>query len=59
MERALIVRLLCVSLLAAVMLPIGNLAFPLFSDVLSGMQFQAIEAIIVASVGFGISAVIA
>jgi hypothetical protein len=59
MERALIVRLLCVALVAAIMLPFGNMAFPLVSDVLTGSQFQAIEAVIGASLGFGISAAIA
>ena len=59
MERALIVRLLCVALVAAIMLPFGNMAFPFVSDVLTGSQFQAIEAVIGASLGFGISAAIA
>ncbi len=59
MERALIVRLLCVALVAVIMLPVGNMAFPFVSDLLSGIQFQAIEAVIGASLGFGISAAIA
>jgi hypothetical protein len=59
MEQALIVRLLCVALVAAIMLPFGNMAFPFVSDVLTGSQFQAIEAVIGASLGFGISAAIA
>ncbi len=59
MDRGLIVKLLCVSAVAAIMLPFGNLAFPLFSDLLSGPQFLAIEAIVGASLGFGISAAIA
>ena len=59
MDRGLIVKLLCVSAVAAIMLPFGNLAFPLFSDLLSGPQVLAIEAIVGASLGFGISAAIA
>ena len=59
MDRGLIVKLLCVSFVAAIMLPFGILAFPLFSDVLSGPQFLAIEAIVGATLGFGISSVIA
>lgn len=58
MERELIVRLLCVALVAAVMLPFGHMVFPLVSDLLSGPQFQAIEAVVGASVGFAISAII-
>lgn len=59
MDRGLIVKLLCVSVVAAIMLPFGNLAFPLVSDLLSGPQFLTIEAIVGASLGFGISSVIA
>ena len=57
-DRQLIVRLLCVALVAAVMLPAGQVLFPYVSHVLSGMQFQAIEAVVSATVGFGISAVV-
>jgi len=59
MDRALIVRLLCVALIAAIMLPVGNIAFPLVSGLVSGIQFQTIEAVVVASAGFAISAAIA
>ena len=57
-DRQLIVRLLCVALVAAVMLPAGQVLFPYVSHVLSGMQFQAIEAVVSATVGFGISAIV-
>jgi hypothetical protein len=58
MERGLIVKLLCVAGVAAIMLPFGSMAFPLFSEVLSGPQFLAIEAIVGATLGFGISSAI-
>jgi hypothetical protein len=57
-DRTLVVKLLCVALVAAVMLPAGHVLFPYVSHVLSGMQFQAIEAIVSATVGFGISAIV-
>ncbi len=57
-DRALISRLLCVAAIAAIMLPAGHVLFPYVSDMLSGMQFQAIEAVVSATVGFGISAII-
>jgi hypothetical protein len=57
-DRTLIVKLLCVAVVAAVMLPVGHVLFPYVSDVLSGMQFQAIEAVVSATVGFAISAVV-
>jgi hypothetical protein len=57
-DQELIIRLLCVTLVAAIMLPFGHIAFPFVSDLLSGIQFQAIEAVVSATVGFGISAII-
>ena len=57
-DRRLIVRLLCVALVTAVMLPFGHVLFPYVSHVLSGMQFQAIEAVISATIGFGLSAIV-
>ena len=57
-DRPLIIKLLCVALVAAVMLPVGHVLFPYVSYVLSGMQFQAIEAVISATVGFGISTIV-
>ena len=56
-DRAILVKLLCVALVAAVMLPIGHVLFPYVSDQLSGIQFKAIEAVVSATVGFGIYSV--
>jgi hypothetical protein len=36
------------------MLPLGTALFPYVSHELTGMQFQAIEAVVSATVGFGI-----
>ncbi len=57
-DRATLVKLLCVAVVAAVMMPAGHVLFPYFSDVLSGTQFQAIEAVVGATVGFGLSAIV-
>jgi membrane protein YqaA with SNARE-associated domain len=57
-DRRLIKTLFCVAVVAAVMLPFGQELFPYVSHVLSGTQFQAIEAIVSATVGFGISAIV-
>jgi hypothetical protein len=57
-DRKLIMKLVCVGLVAAVMLPAGHVLFPYVSHVLSGIQFQAIEAVIGATVGFGLSAIV-
>lgn len=56
-DRVLMTRLLCVALVAAIMLPVGHMLFPYVSQVLSGIQFQAMEAVVSAAVGFGISAI--
>jgi hypothetical protein len=55
-DRALMTKLLCVGLVAAVMLPVGSVVFPYVSDQLTGVQFQAIEAVFSTTVGFGIFA---
>jgi hypothetical protein len=57
-DKGLMTKLLCVALVAAVMLPAGHVLFPYVSDVVSGTQFQAIEAIVSATVGFGLSAIV-
>jgi hypothetical protein len=57
-DRPLIIKLLCVAAVAAVMLPVGHMMFPYVNHVLSGMQFQAIKAVVSATVGFGISAIV-
>jgi membrane protein YqaA with SNARE-associated domain len=54
LERATLTKLLCVAFVAAIMVPLGSLLFPYVSHQLSGIQFQAIEAVISATVGFGI-----
>jgi len=57
-DRSLLMRLLCVGLVAAVMIPLGNAVFPYVSAELDGTQFQAIEAVLSATLGFGIHALI-
>ena len=53
-DQAIVNKLLCVALVAAVMLPAGNALFPYVSHALTDMQFQAIEAVVSATVGFSI-----
>lgn len=56
-DKRLLLKLLCVGLVAAVMLPAGHVFYPYVSDVLSGVQFKAVEAVLSATVGFGLSAI--
>ena len=53
-DKSVVTKLLCVALVAAIVLPVGRLLFPYVSHELTGIQFQAIEAVLSASVGFGI-----
>ena len=53
-DDTLIVRLLCVSLVAAIMVPAGRLLFPYVSGELSGIEIRAIEAVVSATAGLGI-----
>jgi hypothetical protein len=58
LDRAMLTRLLCVAFVAALMLPVGRLLFPYVSHELTGLQFQAIEAVVSATLGFGISSIL-
>lgn len=53
-DNAVVTKLLCVALVAAIVLPVGRILFPYVSHELTGIQFQAIEAVLSATVGFGI-----
>jgi hypothetical protein len=58
LDRAMLMRLLCVVLVAALMLPLGGALFPYVSQELTGIQFQEIEAVVSATLGFGISSIL-
>ena len=58
LDRDMLMRLLCVALVAALMLPFGQALFPYVSHELTGTQFQAIEAVVSATLGFGISSIL-
>ena len=57
LTMTIVTKLMCVAFVAAIMLPVGHILFPYVSDELSGMQFQAIEAVVSATVGLGIYSV--
>ncbi len=58
MRRAsLITKLLCVALVASVMMPVGRAIYPALAGLVDGMQFDAVEAVLSASLGFAIYAV--
>jgi hypothetical protein len=53
-DRPFIAKLICIGLVAAVMLPLGRMLFPYVSADMTQMQFQTIEAVVSATVGFGL-----
>jgi hypothetical protein len=57
-NQKLITRILCVIMVAAIMLPFGGMFYPYVSHLVNGVQFQALEAMVSASLGFGISAAV-
>ena len=57
-DRTLLMRILCVGLVAGIMLPVGGIVFPYVSHALDGTQFQALEAVFTATVGYGLYALI-
>lgn len=56
--RSNLMRFVCVAVVAAVMLPLGGVLFPYVSDAMDGTQFQALEAVFSAAIGYGLSALI-
>ncbi|MGB6349317.1 MAG: hypothetical protein WBG10_04745 [Pseudolabrys sp.] len=54
LDNATVTKLLCVAFVAAIMLPVGHILFPYVSHELTGVQFQAIEAVVSTTLGFGI-----
>ncbi|HZT25403.1 MAG TPA: hypothetical protein VFA57_06835 [Pseudolabrys sp.] len=53
-DRQFLTKLLCIALVTTIMLPVGRALFPYVSADLTPMQFQTIEAVLSASLGFGI-----
>ena len=57
MRRApLITKLLCVAIVASVMMPVGREIYPYIAGMLDSMQFDAVEAVLSATLGFAIDA---
>lgn len=53
MERhPLVIRLMCVALVAALMLPVGEAIYPFLQAAVSAWEFSTFEAVFSATVGF-------
>ncbi|HEY7662659.1 MAG TPA: hypothetical protein VH934_06005 [Xanthobacteraceae bacterium] len=56
--RPIVTKLLCVALVASIMLPLGRMVFPLVETFVSGMEFDTLQAVLSATIGFGLYAAI-
>lgn len=54
MINPLVKKLLCVAIVVAAMLPLGWVVYPYIDTVLSGVQFNTIEAVLGATLGLGL-----
>ncbi len=57
-NHPVVTKILCVALVASIMLPVGRMVFPFIDTAISGLQFDAIQAVVSASLGFGLHAAI-
>jgi hypothetical protein len=49
-------KVLCVALVASIMLPVGRMIFPFVDTLVSGLEFDTIQAVLSATIGFGLHA---
>ena len=52
----ILTKVLCVALVASIMLPVGRMIFPFVDTVVSGLEFDTIQAVLSATIGFGLHA---
>ena len=55
-RHPMVVRALCVALVAAVMVPVGRALFPYIGHEIGALPFDTIEAVVTATLGFGVYA---
>ena len=55
-QAPLTTKLLCVALVASVMMPLGRDIYPYIASTLDSLQFDAVEAVVSATLGFALDA---
>jgi len=55
-RHPVLIRVMCVALIAALMVPIGRVVFPYVSPEIGELPFDTIEAVVSATLGFGVYA---
>jgi hypothetical protein len=54
LQSILLKKLLCVAVVVTAMLPLGWMVYPEIEHVVSGLQFNTIEAVLGATLGLGL-----
>ena len=55
-NHPVLTKVLCVALVASIMLPLGRMIFPFVDTVVSGLEFDTLQAVVSATIGFGLHA---
>ena len=55
-SHPILTKVLCVALVASIMLPLGRMIFPFVDTAVSGLEFDTIQAVLSATIGFGLRA---
>lgn len=55
-RHPIMVRAMCVALVAAVMVPVGRALFPYLGHEIGALTFDAVEAVVTATLGYGVYA---
>jgi hypothetical protein len=55
-RKLLLIRLACVALALCLVVPLGRLLFPAVADAIGAMPFNALEAVVTTTLGFGLYA---
>jgi hypothetical protein len=55
-SHPILTKVLCVALVASIMLPVGRMIFPFVDTAVSGLEFDTIQAVLSATIGFGLHA---
>lgn len=53
-NKPIVIKLMCVALVASIMFPLGQLVLPYVGHEIGGLPFRAIEAVLSTSIGYGI-----
>ena len=54
----LITRLMCVGLVASIMMPVGREIYPYIESMMDSLQFNTVEAVLSATIGYALYAAI-